>query len=163
MYAVLAWHCLGTRGPVHDPERRRRTRALTPDGPDWEIYRTDVNKRYFLLKNCQKFHGSLAAKMKLTKADIFSFVVCFNLFFIKWKANLKVVILYDNWNRYVCSPLSKELTRALWVSSALSFIGGVHIGARALHQKLDMVWLYRSPISVGRRGVISSFKWNNVT
>ncbi len=35
-------------------------------------------------------------------------------------------------------------------------IGGFHIGARAI---LDMAWLYCSPISVGRRGVISLFKW----
>ncbi len=41
----------------------------------------------------------------------------------------------------------------------LSFKGGVHIGARALHvQKFDLVWLYRLPIPVERRGVIPSFK-----
>ncbi len=34
----------------------------------------------------------------------------------------------------------------------------VHIGARAQHVLNDMVWLHRSPIPVGRRGVISSFK-----
>jgi hypothetical protein len=44
--------------------------------------------------------------------------------------------------------------RAPQVSSALSFIGGVHVSAKAL----DMVWLNRSPIPVGRRGVISSVK-----
>ncbi len=43
-----------------------------------------------------------------------------------------------------------------WVSSALSFIEGVHIGACP---KFDTVWQYLSPIPVGRRGVISSFKW----
>jgi hypothetical protein len=46
------------------------------------------------------------------------------------------------------------------VSSALSFIGGVYIGAKSVAwHKFDMVWLYRSPISAGRRGVFYSFKW----
>ncbi len=40
--------------------------------------------------------------------------------------------------------------------SPLSFVGEAHIGARAL---LDMVWLYHSPIPVGRRGVIYLFKF----
>jgi hypothetical protein len=32
-------------------------------------------------------------------------------------------------------------------------MGGVHIGARALlDPKIDMVWLYHSPIPVGKRG-----------
>jgi hypothetical protein len=42
---------------------------------------------------------------------------------------------------------------------ALSFLGGVsHRNKSATCTKFDMVWLYRSPIPVGRRGVISSFK-----
>ncbi len=55
---------------------------------------------------------------------------------------------------------SDELTRGpRLVSSALSFIRGVHIGARALHVlNLIWVWLNRSPIPVGRKRVISSFK-----
>ncbi len=37
-------------------------------------------------------------------------------------------------------PQSKELTRGpLSYTSALSFIGGVHIGARALHV-LNLIW-----------------------
>ncbi len=38
-----------------------------------------------------------------------------------------------------------------WVSSALSFIGGVHSHRResAAWNKFDMVWLYRSPVPVG--------------
>jgi hypothetical protein len=40
------------------------------------------------------------------------------------------------------------------VSSALSFVGGVHIGLElAAWHKFEMVWLYRSPIPVGRRGI----------
>ncbi len=40
--------------------------------------------------------------------------------------------------------------------SALSFIGGVHIGASALHV-LNVIWFGNlSPIPVGRRGIISS-------
>jgi hypothetical protein len=52
---------------------------------------------------------------------------------------------------------SKELTRGPpELLQHFSFIGGVHIGARALHVvKFDMVWLQRSPIPVGRRGVSS--------
>jgi hypothetical protein len=53
--------------------------------------------------------------------------------------------------------LSTLMRIRIWaprVSSALSFIAGVHIGARALHVLIcDMVWLNRSPIPVGRRGV----------
>ncbi len=54
----------------------------------------------------------------------------------------------------------KELTRGppelvqhfrLWGSS--------HRRNSAACPKYDMVWLHRSPISVGRRGVIFSFKW----
>ncbi len=49
--------------------------------------------------------------------------------------------------------------RAPGDSSALSFIGGIHIGKSAACLKFDMVWLYRSPIPVrGGEGVISSFK-----
>ncbi len=33
-----------------------------------------------------------------------------------------------------------------------------HRRKRAACSKFDMVWLYRSPFSVGRRGVISSLK-----
>jgi hypothetical protein len=50
---------------------------------------------------------------------------------------------------------SNELTkRPPEVSSALSFIGGVRIGARALIDPKwrPMVWLYHSPIPVGRKG-----------
>jgi hypothetical protein len=57
-------------------------------------------------------------------------------------------------------PQSNELTREenpselRYGSSALSFMGEVFIGARALHAcpEFDKVWLYRPPISVGRRG-----------
>ncbi len=55
----------------------------------------------------------------------------------------------------VCISQSNELTRGPpeLISSALSFIGSVHIGAKALHLlNLIMVWLCRSPIPVGRRG-----------
>jgi hypothetical protein len=50
------------------------------------------------------------------------------------------------------------VTEAL--SSALSLIRGVPIDSRALLDKhiFDMVWLYHSPISVGRKGVFYSFK-----
>ena len=45
------------------------------------------------------------------------------------------------------------------MATALSFIGGVHIGARALlDPKLIWFGLYHSPIPVGRRGVIYLFK-----
>jgi hypothetical protein len=68
------------------------------------------------------------------------------------------------WKRTWESGLSSEYwitcnLRAPWVSSALSFIGWVHIGKSAACPKFDMVWLHHSPIPVGRRGVISSFKW----
>jgi len=56
---------------------------------------------------------------------------------------------------------SNELTRRPpEFNSTLSFTGRVHIGARALHV-LTFIWFgnYRTPIPVGRRGVISSFKW----
>jgi hypothetical protein len=44
-------------------------------------------------------------------------------------------------------------------SSALSLIGGFHIGARALlDSKCDKVWLYRSPIPVERGVVVFWFK-----
>ncbi len=47
-----------------------------------------------------------------------------------------------------------------WVSSALSFLGGVHIGARALHVLYIWYGLAKSlAYPSGRRGVISSFKW----
>ena len=59
---------------------------------------------------------------------------------------------------YASQPLNTQLTRGTRVSLVLSFIGGVHIGATALCPKFDMVLLYRSPIPVGRKGVISSFK-----
>jgi hypothetical protein len=36
-------------------------------------------------------------------------------------------------------PQSTELSTVPWVSSALSFIGGVHFGARALHV-LNLIW-----------------------
>ncbi len=50
--------------------------------------------------------------------------------------------------------------RAPCVSSALSFlVGSSHRRKSAACPKFDVVWLYRSPIPVGRRGVISSFKW----
>ncbi len=50
--------------------------------------------------------------------------------------------------------------RAHWVSSSLSFIKGVHISARALLDiNLKWIWLYRSHIPVGRRGVFYSVKW----
>jgi hypothetical protein len=60
-------------------------------------------------------------------------------------------------HRQCCSSgsLSNELNkRAPWISSTLSIIGRVHIGARALHvlNLIGMVWLHRSPIPVGRRG-----------
>jgi hypothetical protein len=38
------------------------------------------------------------------------------------------------------------------VSSALSLIGGVHIGSKSAAR--NMVWLYRSPIPVGEGGDI---------
>jgi hypothetical protein len=44
---------------------------------------------------------------------------------------------------------------ALWVNSALSFIGR----KSAACPKFYMVLQYYSPIPVGRRGVISSFRW----
>ncbi len=62
---------------------------------------------------------------------------------------------FEVWDIY---SQSNKLTR---VCSALSFIGGDHIGARALldtTRYIDMVWLYDSPIPVGRRGVIYLFK-----
>jgi hypothetical protein len=45
-------------------------------------------------------------------------------------------------------------------SSALSFVykGSSHRRKSAECPKFDVVWQYRSPITVGRRGVMSSFK-----
>ncbi len=48
---------------------------------------------------------------------------------------------------------------APWVSSALVYMRSSHRRKSAACPKFDMVWLHRSPIPVGRRGVISSFKW----
>jgi hypothetical protein len=41
----------------------------------------------------------------------------------------------------------------------ISLKGEVYIAARALLDIIDSVWLYRSPIPVGRRGVLYLFKW----
>ncbi len=52
--------------------------------------------------------------------------------------------------------------RAPWVSSAHSFIGRVHIGARALHVLIWyglVVWFVSLPYSSGEEGIISSFIW----
>ncbi len=51
---------------------------------------------------------------------------------------------------------STELTRGALGGSAISFIGGVHIGTAC--PKFNMVWIYGSPIPMERRGLISSFK-----
>ncbi len=39
------------------------------------------------------------------------------------------------------------------------FRGSSHRRKSAACPNFDMIWLHRSPIPVGRRGVISSFKW----
>jgi hypothetical protein len=49
--------------------------------------------------------------------------------------------------------------RAPWVISALSFIGGVHIGARALHVLIRYGLVVSLPYSSGEEGIISSFIW----
>ncbi len=67
-----------------------------------------------------------------------------------------VVVLFGS---NLPSPFSYTQARGELRSSALLFIGGVYISARAMHvPKFDMLWLNLSPIPVGRRGVISSFK-----
>ncbi len=49
--------------------------------------------------------------------------------------------------------------RAPRASSTISSIGNSHRIKSAACPKFDMVWLNRSPIPVGRRGVISSLKF----
>ncbi len=58
-------------------------------------------------------------------------------------------------------PQNNELTREPNELVQHFRLGEVHMGARALPAcpKFDTVWLYYSPFPVGRRGVISSFKW----
>ncbi len=68
--------------------------------------------------------------------------------------------LLDNWIIGDISLQSNALTRGpLRVSSALSLIGGVHIGARTLHI-LNLMWFgYIARLSQWGGGVISTFKW----
>ncbi len=55
---------------------------------------------------------------------------------------------------------SNELTRGPpELSRHFRSWGSSHQRKSALCPKFDIVWLYRSPIPVRRRGVISSFKW----
>jgi hypothetical protein len=54
------------------------------------------------------------------------------------------------------SPQSNELIRG---PPELVKHFRLHRRKSATCPKFDMVWLYRSPVSVRRRGVISSFKW----
>jgi hypothetical protein len=55
---------------------------------------------------------------------------------------------------------SNELTRGPMSERFSTFVyrGSSHRRKSAACPKFDMVWLYRSPIPVGRRRVISSFK-----
>ncbi len=89
-------------------------------------------------------------------SNLFTEIKMYTMVFITY-CTYSMCTLYQS--KY--STQSNEVTRGHhWVSPALSFIGGVHIGPRALlDKKFDMVWLCRSPIQVGRRGAFSSFKW----
>ncbi len=74
---------------------------------------------------------------------------------IKWFSLLtcEIISMYQ----HQVLPQSKNLHEGpLSVSSALSFIGGVHIGAKALHvlNLIRLGYITRR----GRRGVVSSFK-----
>ncbi len=60
----------------------------------------------------------------------------------------------------VLQPQSNELTRGPpELVQHFAYRGNSHRRESAACPKFDMVWLYHSPIPVGRRGIISSFKW----
>ncbi len=70
-------------------------------------------------------------------------------------------ILADGWSPKGGGAQSNELTRGPPPSEFSTFVyrGSSHRRKSAACPKFDMVWLYRSPLPVGRRGVISPFKW----
>ncbi len=56
-----------------------------------------------------------------------------------------------------CSILYGTEYPVLWMKIGVRILK--FTGARALHDpKLNIVWLYQSPVPVGRRGVIYPFK-----
>ncbi len=62
---------------------------------------------------------------------------------------------------FLCTvhPQSDESTRGPAKFSTFVYSRSSHRHKSAAPPKFEMVWLYRWPIPVGKRGIISSFKW----